>query len=465
MTVSMDSPRRHRRSRRHAAADRAAIRTQVSEIWRRIPDLRVIHKVIATFHAMSLARRIRIVVLSALTVIFAWLLVSSFIASRADHSLPINLDFESIASSIESAADEETVADDQNADSAGVNTEQFASQAKQVLARNPLNAQALRILGQIAAATKDDAQATSFFQAAARRSLRESQAIYWLLQKSYEREDYAEATHYADALLRTRPQLIRQVIPLLAQMVENESANPQLLKLLAGNPPWRSSFLAALPAYIADSRKTLKLFISLNDTAEPPSLDDLRNFLSFLINNKLYEVAYYAWLQFLPPDQLTKIGFLINGSFEHVPSGLSFDWVIKSGSGVNVEITRKPGDRRRHALSVTFGYGRVDFSVSQLLMLPPGSYQLEGQLKGELKGRRGLAWRMTCAEDGKKIGQSAMFTGVVSEWTDFTVSFSVPDRECRAQTIQLVLDARSASERLVSGSVWYDELKLSRQPL
>jgi len=55
-----------------------------------------------------------------------------------------------------------------------------------------------------------------------------------------------------------------------------------------------------------------------------------------------------------------------------------------------------------------------------------------------------------------------MFLGTARTWTDFLISFAVPDTECRAQNLSLSLAARSDSERLVSGSIWYDEMQISR---
>ena len=76
-----------------------------------------------------------------------------------------------------------------------------------------MNARALRILGQVADAEDGDLTASKLMQAAARRSLRESVAVFWLMRESFERKDYATTVQYADVLLRTRPQTIAQVIP------------------------------------------------------------------------------------------------------------------------------------------------------------------------------------------------------------------------------------------------------------
>lgn len=462
MTISTVKPRRRRAFfRRSGAVDQAREnRSQADASRGMIPRLGITSLLGGI--VQSISRTPRVWLFSALTVILVWLVISSFVAYRTDRTLPINPELENSASPVESNASDSSESEELESDPTIPSAKQISAQAEQVLVRNPLNAQALRILGQVAAAAGDEQRANAFFQAAARRSLREDYALSWLVQKNYEHENFATAIHYADALLRTRPQLVSAVTPLLARMLENNSAGPQLQKLLAENPPWRPAFLAALPPYIGDARITLNLLLNLRETATPPTMDDLRNYLNFLIRNKLYEFAYYAWLQFLPPEQLTKVGFLINGSFERTPSGLPFDWVIKGGPGVTIDIVRKPDARRQHALYIEFGYGRVGFHASQLLRLAPGTYQLEGQYIGELKGRRGLVWRITCADNGKRIGQSDMVIGEAQTWTDFSFSFTVPDRECGAQTLQLVLNARSASERLVSGAVWYDDLRISR---
>jgi hypothetical protein len=339
--------------------------------------------------------------------------------------------------------------------------------AEEALLVDPLNARALRILGQLAVDVGDDAHVTQLMQAAADRSWSETIAIYWLMLKAFENEDYAASLRYADGFLRKRPQFMTQAMPILARIAEDKDENAvgALKKRLDRNPPWRSSFFAKLPGAIQDARTPLALLLSVNKSASPPTRADLGGYLNFLIKRKFYELAYYTWLQFLPPEQLSRAGFLINGSFEFIPSDAPFDWVISQGStGVTPDIRLRPELNGEHALYLEFGPGRADFrGISQLLMLAPGTYKLQGQLKGEIIGRRGLQWSITCAgAQGAPIGESRMFLGTARTWTDFLISFAVPDTDCRAQNLSLSLAARSDSERLVSGSIWYDEMQISR---
>jgi hypothetical protein len=96
-------------------------------------------------------------------------------------------------------------------------------------------------------------------------------------------------------------------------------------------------------------------------------------------------------------------------------------------------------------------------------MLPPGSYQFQGKYKGNVIGRRGLQWWISCASGASsQISESQMLVGAAMTWKPFFFSFIVPKADCRAQSVRLVFGARSASERFVSGSIWYDELQIRR---
>lgn len=336
-------------------------------------------------------------------------------------------------------------------------------QVEQALVNDPLNARALRILGQLADRAADGARAKRLMAAAARRSIRESAALSWLMRKSLEHRDYHAAISYSDTLLRTRSRARAPMMPVLAQLAQNQEAIAPLKTLLAAGPPWRAQFFSALAKRITDARTPLDLLLSLKDTPYPPTSADLRGYLNVLVQRKLYDLAYYTWLQSLPAGQLSTTGYLVNGSFEQAPSGLPFDWELNGGEGVTLEIAARSDQEGRHALLIEFGHGRIAFrGPRQLVVLGPGSYRLKGQHRGEIIGRRGLKWRVVCAGEGAQIGESEMLVGAASMWKAFEVSFTVPDRDCRAQYVRLDLDARSASERLVAGSIWHDELQISR---
>lgn len=337
--------------------------------------------------------------------------------------------------------------------------------AERVLAVDPLNARALRILAQLAEASGATDRVPDLMKAAARRSLRETAAIHFMMRRSFEAADYAGTLDHADTILRTTPRLARFVVPTLARIVENAEARPLLEQRLAANPPWRSMALSTLPGAITDAHTFLQLLLALRETAAPPTAADLRGYIDVLIRHDYFELAYYAWLQFLPPEQLASAGLLFNGNFEHAPSGLPFDWLIKTGSGAAMHVTPAADLESGRALQIELGQGRVNFGhVQQTVLLAPGSYRFEGLVRGELAGPRGFVWRVSCAgKQPTRLAQSPMITGKMPTWSPFQVSFTVPEDDCRAQILRLTHDARSASEQFISGVIWIAGLKIVRE--
>ena len=341
---------------------------------------------------------------------------------------------------------------------------QIRALAESSLFNDPLNARAFRILGQISERGSDEQRTKTLMQAAVRRSLFESAAVYWVMQKSYQERDYRAAIRYADTLLRTRPQLVEHVIPMLGEMAETPASSAELKHFLAENPPWRPQFFAYLSDSVSDARTPLDVFLSLKGTATPPTAADLRHYLDFLVGHKFYELAYYTWLQFLPEGQLSKVGHLSNGDFELPAPTPPFDWLLTQGSGVTIQIAPRPDRSNQHALFMEFGPGRVEsFGVTQLVLLDPGRYQFRGTGKIDVVSERGLKWRVVCAGGTTPIGESPTLNGTGADWKDFEFSFTVAD-DCPAQYVSLAFDARSASEQFITGSAWYDNLEIVTQP-
>jgi hypothetical protein len=336
--------------------------------------------------------------------------------------------------------------------------------AEAALAADPVDPRALRILALVAHADGQTERARELMQAASRRSLQDSQAAHWLLKDAFERKDYPAALGYADLLLRTRSQALHHVMPALGRMAETPEAVGPLEQLLAGNPPWRSAFFRALPQVVTDARTPLRLLLSLRQTPNAPTLADIVDYLRLLMARGYAELAYYAWLQFLPAEQLAVVAAPFNGSFELTPSGLPFDWSLGGGKGASVSIGERPDRSGERALQIVLGPGRVELAgVEQTLMLAPGAYRLQASYSGDLAGPRGLIWRVACTEGGgAPLGQTAMIMGAHPSWKAIGTAFTVPEKGCRVQQLRLLLDARMPSEQLVSGTIWLDDIRITR---
>jgi hypothetical protein len=334
--------------------------------------------------------------------------------------------------------------------------------AKAALMGAPLNPRAVRILGQLEASDQHYDAASKLMNAAAQLSLHEIIAVYSSMLTAAKAKDYKTTAYYADVLLRTLPRSDKFVVPILTRIVEDKESSGLVEAALAANPPWRGQFFAILPDSVEDARTPLNLLLALRTSAAPPTTAEIAPYVDFLIRQGLYDLAYYTWLQLLPVDELRGAGLLFNGRFDVDPSGLPFDWNFRSGSGVTMEIVPIPDGNGTHALQVDFAYGRVDYrSVRQLVMLAPGSYTFKGRYKGQLIGPRGLKWRILCA-GGPTVGESEMIIGMMPSWRDVAFNFTVPATGCRAQYVRLDLDARMASEQLISGSMLFGDLQILR---
>jgi len=338
--------------------------------------------------------------------------------------------------------------------------------ATAVLVQEPGNARALAILGDLARRSGAESAAATFLGASARHSVREPLALGWLIEEALKRRDWPEVVRHTGAMLRYYPIAFAPLSPLLAQLLQDAEAAPSVRDLLATAPPWRKEFLPVLLDASANPRAPLDLYLSLKETPHPPSVRELQQYLAFLIRGQFFELAYYTWLQFLPPEQLAQTGLIFNGGFEKRPSGLQFDWVFarERSSGASIE---RRGDRAsERTLVVRLGPGRAEVDyISQLIRLQPGRYRIQGSTMGNVEGGRGMSWRVRClGAQRQQIGESEMLVGRIPKWTEFSFDVNVPSAGCAAQELRLVLDARTPSEQLVSGTIFFDDLSASRVP-
>ena len=125
--------------------------------------------------------------------------------------------------------------------------------ALRVIAADPLNARAFRLLAE----TSDDTdQVRVLMQKALQRSRRESVAAFWLLNDSFTRRDYKSALDYGDIVLRTRSRLGMRVFDYFAVIAEDAYGRELLTEQLVHEPVWRTDFFQALPGKAKNAGNT-----------------------------------------------------------------------------------------------------------------------------------------------------------------------------------------------------------------
>ncbi len=318
--------------------------------------------------------------------------------------------------------------------------------ATQAILRDPLNAQAFRLLAE---ATNGPDRVRYLMQASLRRSRREAVAAFWLLNDSFYRKDLASAVRYSDILLRTQPALQTYVLGYLLMIAENEEARRMVVEKLEAGPGWRPIFFETLPMSAKTADTPAKIVAALRNSKQPATEKELRPYLYSLISNKRVDLAYNVWLQSLSPSQTENMGLLTNPKFQNKPSGLPFDWAIGGGLNARAEIVPSEAGSKSNVLHVRLGDGRVKFpQVEQILLLPRGRYRLEGKLQGKVSGTRGLRWRLHClygVNGGQRIvGETEMLFGQTDEWRVFSFEAEIPQTsDCAGQVLRLVHNSRS----------------------
>jgi tetratricopeptide (TPR) repeat protein len=323
----------------------------------------------------------------------------------------------------------------------------------------PLDGRGYRMLANQAELRGDLPMAMSVYSIAARRGPRELPTLGRLIQYQLKQGNRAQALAYIDQVLRVEPETAPQMFPVVASILSQDPGD--VAKLLLQQPPWRSAFLVQLVRHAQESPALPRLFDLLRRSPGGLSPLELSAWLDRLIKNDQWGPAYLSWVESLSPDASKRIGNVYNGGFELEPSQLGFDWRFSRVPGARISLSQVTGAGGQFALRVDFEDRRIPFRhVRQLLALVPGTYQIRGRVRtDDLRGERGLVWTLTCAEDGRVIGETDPVTGR-HVWQSFERDFAVPVEKCGGQWLTLRVPARIPAEQRLGGTAWFDDLSI-----
>src|SRR5687767_210036 len=300
-------------------------------------------------------------------------------------------------------------------------TPNLLGQVDEIAAKMPLAPEPYLIRGAIAQAEGRQGQAVRLFFEARSRDPRSDAARYFLADYYFRGGRTEQALSEMAVFARLVPNGIDQFAPALAAFAKTPGAIPQLRKLFRTSPEFEPGVLAEL----AKDADNADLILALagprmrSGEAGPPAWQ--ASIVGELVAKGNYAKAYSVW------KRITGVrdgGGLFNPSFEQLTAPPPFNWSYATAGGA-----AEPG---AGGLKVIY-YGRQDAVLAQqLLLLPPGRYQLTMTVTGQSAGREALSWSLVCLPGPKPIFKLPLKPVSGGQGG----AFSVP-ADCPAQRLEL----------------------------
>ncbi len=152
-----------------------------------------------------------------------------------------------------------------------------------------------------------------------------------------------------------------------------------------------------------------------------------------------------------------------NGSFEEDMKNDGFDWRLGRVEGVKIkrDIDSHSGD---YSLMVNFdSKHNIEFShLSQVIPVQDkSSYTINLYVKtDEIVTSEDLQWQVYCLYTDELDARSSLILGT-HDWKPYTISFTAP-QGCGAINLRLILDKSDKINKLISGTLWVDEVSMTR---
>lgn len=333
---------------------------------------------------------------------------------------------------------------------------ELEGRARGILRRHPLEAGAVSLLGNLRRIEGNTREADLLFRAAWKLNHRDAPADLWLLERAMGNRRFPEAFLHADALLRRESKVRERLFPTLLMALDDPAATGPLVERLRLGPAWRRPFFATSFTSPGQQRAAALLW-AIKDSGGAITKDEVEAYLSALVAARRYEEAFLARILFLPSGELPAAAGVFDGGFTGAGTFAPFGWRLESGSGGSVAIeTSGPKDG---SLRIDLFDPTPQTLALQLLVLPPGSYQLTLRGRSSSNETAGaLAWSVFCAET-----QQVLVTLPVAirgdDWQTLKTSFTVAPSGCSGQLLKLSSGAYGASGRT---SLWFDDLAVIR---
>ncbi len=231
----------------------------------------------------------------------------------------------------------------------------------QVLRANPAQVAALLVMARDAEAQSRPEAARRAYEAAYRLAPLDREVLAANAEFLLRQGEVGGALALFDRLADAFPEARERVFPVLGEILAAPEHAAAWNAVVARRPSWLGPFVAASCARGVEPSLLVPLFLMrVKDSHAVPA--EAACLVERLRNAERWDEAYQVWLNTLPRDRLSDVGFVYNGSFEYAPSGTGFDWVLsrrpERETGFSVEIAQAPGAVGKRALRVSYAAKR-----------------------------------------------------------------------------------------------------------
>lgn len=258
-----------------------------------------------------------------------------------------------------------------------------------------------------------------------------------------------------------------RVFAALHEVIASRRQPAAVATLFARDPAWLGAFIADACARGVDPALYVPMLLWKAGTGAP--LPQAGCAIERLRAAGRWDEAYQLWLNTLPRERLSQVGFVFNGGFEHAVGGMGFDWMLQQRAeretGHVAEVVTTSGASGKRSLRVAYnGKRQSGVPVQQYLALVPGTYELTGLARPQgIVAPRGIQWTVRCAAAARpaRLASSERFIGS-SEWRRFAMEVRI-DGSCPAQLLQLEPAVEEGAAAFVGGVAWFDDIALRRR--
>ena len=331
------------------------------------------------------------------------------------------------------------------------------------IAANPTEGRAFAALGLLMERRGEAAKARQAMETASRLSpqrgdVQTEVAAYWMRQG-----DLKHALGHWNTVLRWRGEEHARIFPELLKLAGDPARHAAFMSLLEQPVVWWPAFFNYAAAKAPDVNTVRVLFNLQQGGPNAATPDMLRAYLARLQRENQWLEAWFVWLNSLPKEQIRRMGYLYNGSFETPLTDLGFDWIHQKHPAVMLDTAGTYDSSGDRALRVSFRGLRVQFQhLYQYLMLPPGEFRLHGRVRPDnLQAEQGMQWALYCVGQNAPLAVTDRFRGS-NPWTRFRTPFTIPAEGCPVQMLRLELAGTVRLDFDATGTIWFDDLAIEK---